>query len=83
MRKDEYTALPPYLRKEHRHVISLRSCSNIEIVGLTVKDSGGDGVFGDLGMLVAWLRQSVYELRQENVTLKAELAAIKEHVGME
>ncbi|MCK4293109.1 MAG: hypothetical protein KAY65_07915 [Planctomycetes bacterium] len=36
-----------------------------------------------LSMKVAWLRQCVFELRQENATLKGELAAIKKHVGME
>lgn len=37
----------------------------------------------DLSMKVAWLRQCVFELKQENESLKAELAAIKHHVGME
>jgi hypothetical protein len=37
----------------------------------------------DLGMQVAWLRQCVYELKQENETLKAELAAIKAKLGMQ
>ena len=36
-----------------------------------------------LSMKVAWLRQCVFELTQQNETLKAELAAIKEHVGMQ
>ncbi len=36
-----------------------------------------------LGAEVAWLRQCVFELTQENETLKAEIAAIKKHVGME
>ncbi|MCK4294025.1 MAG: hypothetical protein KAY65_12570 [Planctomycetes bacterium] len=36
-----------------------------------------------LSMKVAWLRQCVFELTQENDTLKAELAAIKQQVGME
>jgi hypothetical protein len=37
----------------------------------------------DLGMQVAWLRQCVYEFKQENEMLKAELAAIKAKLGME
>ena len=37
----------------------------------------------DLGMQVAWLRQCVYELKQENDQLKAELAAIKAKLGMQ
>jgi len=36
----------------------------------------------NLGMQVAWLRQCVYELKQENQTLKTELAAIKAKLGM-
>jgi hypothetical protein len=32
---------------------------------------------------MAWLTQCVYELKQENETLKAELAAIKAKLGME
>ena len=34
-------------------------------------------------MKVVWLRQCVYELKQENEGLKAELAAIKAKLGME
>jgi len=36
-----------------------------------------------LSMKTAWLRQCVFELKQENESLRAELAAIKQHVGME
>jgi len=36
-----------------------------------------------LDMEVAWLRQCVYELKQENGQLKADLAAIKAKLGME
>jgi ribosomal protein L29 len=34
-------------------------------------------------MKVTWLRQCVYELKQENEELKAELAAIRAKLGME
>ena len=37
----------------------------------------------NLSMKVAWLRQCVYELKQENGQLKAELGAIKAKLGME
>ncbi len=37
----------------------------------------------DLGMKVAWLRQCVFELKQENEMLKAELAKLKAAVGIE
>ncbi len=36
----------------------------------------------ELGMQVAWLRQCVYELKQENEQLKTELAAIKAKLGI-
>jgi len=39
-------------------------------------------VRGSLGMKVAWLRQCTYELKQENDALKAEIAAIKQAIGM-
>lgn len=34
-----------YDRGEWRHAISLRKCNNITIKGLTIKDSGGDGIY--------------------------------------
>jgi hypothetical protein len=34
-------------------------------------------------MKVAWLRQCVYELKQENQTLKDEIAKLKSVVGIE
>jgi hypothetical protein len=37
----------------------------------------------DLGMKVAWLRQCVFELKQENEMLKAELAQLKAVVSVE
>jgi hypothetical protein len=43
MKKKEYTA--ERNTSEHRHIINLRSCSNVTIEGLTLKDSGGDGIF--------------------------------------
>jgi len=43
MQKKEYMA--ENNTSEFRHVINLRSCSNITIKGLTLKDSGGDGIF--------------------------------------
>jgi len=36
-----------------------------------------------LSMKVAWLRQCAYELKQENNTLKTELAAIKAKLGIQ
>lgn len=39
MEKSEYTS------DEWRHGISLRKCRNISIIGLTIRDSGGDGIY--------------------------------------
>ena len=40
---DYHTA--PYEKSEWRHTISLLSCSNVNILNLTLKDSGGDGIY--------------------------------------
>ena len=37
----------------------------------------------DLGMKVAWLRQCVFELKQQNEMLKAELSKLKAAIGVE
>jgi hypothetical protein len=42
MRKSEYDAEDD--PGQWRHVIVLRSCTNVEITGLTCRDSGGDGI---------------------------------------
>ena len=44
MRRADYT-YPPYEEGQWRHVISLKSCSDIEIRGLSLLDSGGDGIY--------------------------------------
>ena len=36
-----------------------------------------------LSMKASWLRQCVFELKVESELLRAELAQIKQHVGME
>ncbi|MCK5609537.1 right-handed parallel beta-helix repeat-containing protein, partial [Candidatus Pacearchaeota archaeon] len=41
MRKTEYLKLPG----EWRHIIDLRSCTNITIAGLTLRDGGNDGIY--------------------------------------
>jgi len=43
MQKAEYMAEDNI--SEHRHVLEFKSCSNIIIEGLTLADSGGDGIF--------------------------------------
>lgn len=44
MRRNDYTQ-PPYPPSEHRHGIALGSVSNFQILGLTIKDTGGDGIY--------------------------------------
>jgi hypothetical protein len=44
MRKDEYRS-KPYAKSEWRHAISLKGCSNVAIEGLTIRSSGGDGIY--------------------------------------
>ena len=44
MWRDDY-AHPPYEKAEWRHCLSLRGCRNILIQGLTLCDSGGDGIY--------------------------------------
>ena len=36
-----------YARGEWRSVLSLRGCRNVEVTGLTLRDSGGDGIYID------------------------------------
>ena len=44
MRRSDYAG-PPYKKGEWRHVLDLRSCSNVRIYGLTLAESGGDGIY--------------------------------------
>ena len=44
MWRDDYDR-PPYTKAEWRHAISIRSCSNVCISGLTIVESGGDGIY--------------------------------------
>lgn len=44
MRRDEY-AKPPYKKAEWRHVLDIRSSTNVRIYGLTLAESGGDGIY--------------------------------------
>ena len=36
---------PPYQHAEWRHVLSLRGCSDVLVEGLTLAESGGDGIY--------------------------------------
>ncbi len=44
MRRADYDA-PPYTKAEWRHVLNIRSSVNIRVLGLTLAESGGDGVY--------------------------------------
>jgi hypothetical protein len=36
---------PPYAHSEWRHAIGLYSCANVRITGVTIAESGGDGIY--------------------------------------
>ena len=44
MRKSDYQS-SKYVKSEWRHSLSLNGCSGIKVFGLTLKDSGGDGIY--------------------------------------
>ncbi len=44
MHRDDYAA-PPYAKAEWRMSLNLLSCSNVVVEGLTLLESGGDGVY--------------------------------------
>ncbi len=44
MRKADYTK-PPYSKSEHRHALNFYGCRNVTIEGLSILDSGGDGIY--------------------------------------
>ena len=44
MRHEDYMK-PPYEKSEWRPALSIRSCRNVLVEGLTLADSGGDGIY--------------------------------------
>lgn len=44
MQKADYQG-PDYQHFEWRHTLSILSCTNVKIIGLTLADSGGDGIY--------------------------------------
>ena len=44
MHKADYHQ-PPYEPAEWRHALSIRGCENTSVEGLTLRDSGGDGIY--------------------------------------
>jgi len=45
MHKDDYANPALYDKAEWRHGINVRGGTNIQILGLTIKDTGGDGIY--------------------------------------
>ena len=45
MRKSDYQDRTQYKKSEWRHGISLLSCENVLIEGITIKDTGGDAIY--------------------------------------
>ena len=48
MHKSDYHK-PPYELAEWRHALTLRGCENVTVEGLTLADSGGDGIYLGVG----------------------------------
>jgi len=44
MWRDDYDR-PPYKKAEWRHALSIRSCTGVSMTGLTILESGGDGIY--------------------------------------
>ncbi len=53
MWQEDYDNPDLYQRAEWRHCISIKSSSNINVYGLTLRDSGGDGIY--LGTATQWV----------------------------
>jgi len=53
MRRADYDDPAQYKRAEWRHNLSFRSCTNIKVYGLTLLESGGDGIY--LGTATRWV----------------------------
>lgn len=49
MWRDDYDDPEQYKKAEWRHVVNLRSCENVQILGLTLAESGGDGIYLGVG----------------------------------
>lgn len=45
MHKADYQDKARYQPSEWRHAVNLRACENIKIIGLTIRSSGGDGIY--------------------------------------
>ena len=58
MRRTDYDA-PPYVKAEWRNVLTMKSCANVKVYGLTLAESGGDGIY--LGCVKAeWPNRDIH-----------------------
>ena len=56
-----------YQRAEWRHVLSILSSENVKVYGLTLSESGGDGIYlGSGGTLESYLPSTAYDLLAGN-----------------
>lgn len=53
MHRADYDNPELYDKAEWRHTLSIRSCSNVKVYGLTLAESGGDGIY--LGTATQWV----------------------------
>lgn len=49
MWRDDYDDPARYEKAEWRHVLDLRSCADVRVLGLTLAESGGDGIYLGVG----------------------------------
>ncbi|NLF60066.1 MAG: right-handed parallel beta-helix repeat-containing protein [Lentisphaerae bacterium] len=61
MNKADYQDASQYARAEWRHIISLHGCKGITIRDLTLKNSGGDGIYLGSGAGQSYCQDIVYE----------------------
>jgi hypothetical protein len=64
MHKEDYAA-PPYEKAEWRMGINIRGAKNVEILGLTIRDTGGDGIY---------LGRGTWRLHNENIVIRDVIA---------
>ncbi|MGI6082753.1 MAG: right-handed parallel beta-helix repeat-containing protein [Limnochordia bacterium] len=64
MHKDDY-ASPPYEKAEWRMGINIRGGRNVEILGVTIRDTGGDGIY---------LGRGTWPIHNENIVIRDVIA---------
>ncbi len=64
MRRDLFLGGSPYKKSEHRHAIILYACQDVQLIGLRIQDTGGDGI------MIGGLTKSSYN---KNILVKEVL----------